>query len=655
MKFEALNHYLTGVAIPVSALRSRKSCGVGEFLDLIPFGQWCQKVGLEVIQLLPVNDSGFQASPYSAVSAFALHPIYVRLEEVGGSDEFTDEIDKFRNTFENLPRVQYEEVLRFKLSILKKVYENRQLEINKSKDIKKWISLNPWIKPYCIFHLLKEENNQKHWCEWSALREPKKGDIEKYWKKYSEQAMYYCWVQFVLECQFKKAVDAINKMGVFLKGDIPILMSEDSVDVWANRDYFFFTLRAGAPPDMFSADGQNWGFPIYNWEALKKDNYSFWRERLKQADKFYHLYRIDHVLGFFRIWSIPSSERSGRLGHFYPYPNITTQQLLEAGFDNSRLRWLILPHIYGGEINIALGENSHKIKEKYLNRIGEENLFNFKPEFESENKIYDLDEKENIKNQLLDWYYDKTLLVVNKDEYQKVWDYLKTRAYQSLNDNEKEILSSIIKENEKKADILWEALGRELLSMMKETTGMLVCAEDLGVVPDCVPVVLEDLKILSLKIERWAKKYKEPGQPYIPGSDYPVLSVCTPSVHDTSTVREWWEEELSEEERAQYYASLKKGGLCPKTYTVELAEAILKKNIDASSLLVVFQMQEFFSLTEDTRVLYPQDERINIPGTLSPENWTYRIYSEIEKINDETELNSKIKNLTQIRIQREVK
>jgi 4-alpha-glucanotransferase len=654
MKFGTLGHFLSGVSLPVSSIRTGRSCGIGEFLDLVSLAEWCANVGLEVIQILPVNDTGFQTSPYSALSAFALHPIYIRLDELKGSEEFLKEIQGFRETYEKQERVAFKEVLLFKLDILERIFNSRADEIAADKDLRKWTKDNPWIKAYCAYHILKTSNEQRHWKEWKILNYPGPGEIDAYWGGNSREVLQHSWVQFELEKQFRQAACEMERLGIFLKGDIPILLTEDSADVWANRQYFIFSKRAGAPPDMFTEDGQNWGFPIYDWKAMEQDDFSFWRNRLKQAAKFYHIYRIDHVLGFFRIFCIPDKDRSGRLGFYHPFENITRSQLNDAGYHDGRVRWLSVPHIFGGEINIAVGEKSHKIRDLYLNRIGDENLFNFKPDFESELKILSLDENDLVKNQLLDWYHDRTLIEVAPCEYQKKWNYARTRAFESLTAAEKSALEALFNENDKKSEQLWERQGRKLLSMMKETTDMLMCAEDLGVVPKCVPRVLNDLGILSLKIERWVKKYEDPQTPYIPGSEYPLLSVCTPSVHDTSTIREWWENECSEMEREKYFKMLNLDMPCPREYIPGIADAIIRKNLDSNSILAVFQIQDLLSLTEELRMFYSQDERINIPGTISPENWSYRMNLPIEKLKSLQKLNNQLANLCTARKKRKL-
>jgi 4-alpha-glucanotransferase len=630
MKFGNLDHYYTGIAIPISALRSDQSCGVGDFLDLLVLANFCKEAGFEVIQILPINDTGFQSSPYSALSAFALHPLYVRLEAIPEASDFDGELQAAKIKYENLPRLKYQDVLNFKLDLLSRIFLKNKKTILADKDLNKWVTANPWVKAYSVFYFLKKQYAFCHWKSWPKLQNPTSKDIEDFWNEQYEECVFYAWIQRVLESQLHGVAQAMEKMGVYLKGDLPILMNEDSVDVWASRGYFHLDSKAGAPPDMYSSVGQNWDFPIYDWDAMKKDDYTFWRSRLKQADKFYHAYRIDHVLGFFRIYSIPNVDNTGRLGYFFPAKYITIEDLHKAGFDKGRIRWLAVPHIPLSEIQEHFNTKTDHIINTYLVRIGNEDLFNLKPEYEGERLIEALEEDDKIKAMLVRWHRDRALLEVSPGKYHRVWTYGDSTAYKSLLDKEKQVFEHLVKESEKASEHLWEKHGTELLSKMQKTTGMLMCAEDLGVVPPCVPKVLKKLGILSLKIERWTRKWEEPETPYIPVKEFPLLSVCTPSVHDTSTLKGWWDFELSDEEKEKYVKHMQFSGSQYKEFSVELAEHIFKYLLETNSLLCMFPIQELFSLTTELRISNPEEERINVPATISDLNWTYRIYSSLE-------------------------
>ncbi|MBN2444148.1 MAG: 4-alpha-glucanotransferase [Spirochaetales bacterium] len=630
MKFGSLDHFYTGVAIPVSSLRSDTSCGSGEFSDLILLGKWCKSVGIEIIQILPINDTGLNNSPYSAISALALHPIFIRLQELPEAAAFLPEIDQFRQTYENSPRLLYSEVLERKLDFLKRIFKKNSESIKNSEEVNKWIAENPWIKPYAVFFHFKKKYNFYHWKFWPIMQQPTESDIKTEWERNRDNSYFYAWIQYHLEKQLIEAAKALESMGINLKGDIPILMNEDSVDIWMYRKYFNLGQRAGAPPDMFSSLGQNWDFPVFNWETLREDDFWWWRLRLKQAQKFYHAYRIDHVLGFFRIYTIPTIENSGKMGYFNPSHFITKEDLNAAGFDKGRIRWMSYPHIPGEEVDFLIDDKSEFVKETYLHQINHENLYNLQSEYDSEKVIESLDEDQKIKSLLLGWHRNRTLLEIEPGIYHHRWDYEETRAFKSLNYTEQQNLKILFKEIEEKSEKIWEKQGDELLSMMKDTTDMLMCAEDLGVVPKCVPKVLKKHHILSLKIQRWTKEYDKPGHPFISVKKYPLLSVCTPSVHDTSTLRGWWEAELTEEERQQYFSGLSLKTTCPEDYSLPLAKAIIEKILSSHSLFTIFQLQDFFSLLRELRISNPTDERINVPGTVSDKNWSYRIHTTLE-------------------------
>jgi 4-alpha-glucanotransferase len=652
MKFGAFDHFFTGISVPVFALRSETSCGIGDFSDLELLGKWCAQCGFEIIQILPVNDTGYDSSPYSALSAIALHPIYIKLEDLDGAQKFSTEIEAFRVTYENKPRLFYRDVLDFKLDILSKIFSNNKKQLINNIPLKKWIEKNPWIKPYAIFYNFKKKYNFHHWKSWPVMQNPTEEDIEKFWEDYPEDSYFHSWVQFNLENQLIRSSKQLEKKGIYLKGDIPILLNKDSVDIWMYRKYFDLNFTAGAPPDMFSNLGQNWDFPVFNWEAMEEDDFSWWRMRLKQADKFYHCYRIDHVLGFFRIFRIPETDTTGRLGYFYPSQFITKAQLRRAGFHAARVKWMSDPHIKKEEIIHLTGDKAEHVIKTYMVQLNNENLYNFKPEVEGERNIEELDEDEGIKKVLLQWHRDRTLLQVGKDKYHHLWNYNETRAFNSLHREEQKSLEEIITSNEKKSESIWAKQGIKLLSMMKDTTDMLMCAEDLGVVPECVPEVLKQLSILSLKIERWTREWEKPDQPYIPVTKYPRLSVCTPSVHDTSTLRGWWILELNDSEKNIYLKNLRLRTKNVIDYTQEIAEKIIKYHLGTNSIFCIFQIQDIFSLFQELQVINPDDERINVPGTVSEKNWSYRIYSTLEFLINYDKFNDYLTSLLQEREKR---
>ncbi|MFW5801424.1 MAG: 4-alpha-glucanotransferase [Spirochaeta sp.] len=660
MKFPGFTHYLTGTAVPVSALRSRESIGCGEFADLLPLAQWCKKVGLEIIQLLPINDTGSQSSPYFALTAFALHPMYLRIQDLPElahqpelAKKLQTRITKIKKVLNAHERMDYEGTLTAKMELIKTVFAANTEEILNSRELSAWIGKNQWVKEYVVFKVLKAENNERSWVDWESHQNPTLKDIENRWKQKDllQEHMFHAWLQWHLENQLRRVVAELDEMGVFLKGDLPILMNEDSADVWAHRDIFITRLRAGAPPDMFSADGQNWGFPIYDWDTLAEQDYGWWKDRLRQSDKFYHAYRIDHVLGFFRIWSIPEDNSLGTLGYFYPSAFIAQEELRHHGLDDARIRWLAEPHIHGDQIRETLGDQAENIINKVFMQIFDQDLYTFSNKVHGEKFFDQLDITENMRGILRAWYKDRALIEVEDGIYSPSWTFRECSRYHMLSDHEKGAFEHIVATHANRSEAMWAENGRRLLSFMSRTVPMLTCAEDLGVIPDCVPQVLGELGILGLRIPRWSRNWGLPGQPYIPLEDYPALSVCTPSVHDTSTMREWWEREG---EKEGFWHSMGFQEPCPHEFTDEVAQKVYARLLECNSRICMFQIQDLFSVDPALRADDPAQTRVNIPGTLNDFNWTYRIPVDVRKLQEYSTLNERVAALTGPRAERTV-
>ncbi len=663
MQFPELTRYFTGVLVPVSALRSRRSCGIGEFADLTLLGDWCSSVGLDLIQILPVNDTGFQSSPYSALSAFALHPVYLRLDDLpelsdSAPSELAEAVTELRSRFEQAPRVQFWSVLAEKLRILRKIFDARADAIGADPALREWMSRNPWVREYAAFRHLKDLFEQRPWTTWSGSEESPNPSsptsTDALWNNPGARPAltFHSWVQFRLEEQLLEASRRLQELGVMLKGDLPILMDEDSVDVWAHRPFFNMKLRAGAPPDMFSEHGQNWGFPVYDWSALAADDYSWWKQRLRQADKFYNAYRIDHVLGFFRIWSIPAKDESGTMGYFFPANYIGTDDLEQSGFDGARIHWLAEPHVSTESLEAFFKDRTQEIRSLCFSRIGEENLFIFSDSIRGERDINELPLSFEEKETLLTIYRDRALIRTGSDTFAPAWKFRECSRYAQLSEEEKERFEALVTEAGAASEALWEEHGRRLLSFMNSTVPMLTCAEDLGVIPEAVPRVLSALEILGLRIPRWARLWDKEGEPYVPVASYPYYTVCAPSVHDTTTMREWWRDEPS---RDRFWSSLGLEGKCPESYDEQTAAVVSRAILRAGSAFCVFPLQDLFALSGKLRPLDPSDERVNVPGTYNNINWTYRMPLRIEELSSYEDWNRAVRALAEERRERNPK
>ncbi len=649
----------TGVLTPVTSLRSEQSVGTGEFADLTLLAAWVKAAGLNIIQILPVNDTGSDSSPYSAQSAFALHPLYIRLDdlpELSGPGNFATRVQELRTALNGEQRLEYERVLREKLALLQELYQARQTAIDKDSELNAWMHENDWVRDYSVFRVLKARNNAQAWWQWEEHQEPSDQLIEEFWKDTTlrPQLMFFAWIQYRLEQQLRAAKSTLTKLGVVLKGDIPILMNEDSVDLWRRRDLFRTDLRAGAPPDMFSELGQNWGFPIYDWSELEKSDFGWWRDRVRQAAKFYHAYRIDHVLGFFRIWAIPAEHESGILGRFEPGATLSRAELQAAGFSEDRVRWLAEPHLPGDMLRDALGEESEPCMNELLQQIGSEDLYLFQPQVGGERGIYNAEASAQAKEFLVEQYRDRALIKIDDDSYAHSWSFRSCTRYQMLNQDEKQVFEGLVHRIGAENERVWESHGQKTLQMMRETVDILPCAEDLGVVPDSVPEVLGSLGILSLKVPRWTRDYDLPDEPFIPPHSYPFLSVCAPSVHDTSTLREWWEVELSEVEREVFWNLLGYANPTPSTFDPQTARKVIQGLLGTSSVFCIFQLQDLFTLEPELCSVDPAYERVNIPGTANSVNWSYRMPEDLEKLSSREQLTVSIRELTEERNQRSI-
>jgi 4-alpha-glucanotransferase len=296
-----------GILLPLSALRTKNSCGIGEFLDLIPMIDWCASLGLDVLQLLPINDRGEDPSPYNILSSCALDPIYLSLTAL---PEAAPDSEIFSPLTQS-PRIAHQTVRREKLNFLKLYCEKHP----RKQDVEQFIHQHPWAQTYALFKVYKEAYENRVWEEWPVeAREPTQSALEKM----REQVEFYCYLQLLSFEQMQRVKNHAARKNVFLMGDIPILPSRDSADVWMKRPLFDLQLDAGSPPDFYNATGQHWGFPLYRWEALKKEHFAWWKQRLHVAEGFFDLYRIDHVVGFFRIWGIPRDKKNPTEGHFVP-------------------------------------------------------------------------------------------------------------------------------------------------------------------------------------------------------------------------------------------------------------------------------------------------------------------------------------------------
>lgn len=680
----------TGVVVPLAALWTKECPAVGEFTALKKFADFCKKAGFGVIQLLPVNDTGTQSSPYSGLSAYALHPMYISIkalpefEDAFANDKaFAAAYKKFEKNFKYAPRYNYNDVTNEKISLLhllwnylnkkmnpkKKDSETDKFAIAMNKEIDDFVKANRWVIPYAVYKNLKDAAMQASWKEWDPnLQHLDEKQIKLRWDNKALKAShnFFVWCQIRGGQQFKEAADYVKKQGIVLKGDIPILMNDDSCDAWAYPQFFNQELRAGSPPDGENPVGQNWGFPTYNWKNLAADNYSWWKERIKCAAQYYSAFRIDHVLGFFRIWSINDGDSTAYLGHSEPCRKISRDELHGLGFDDGKINWLAEPHISTGEIeNITWNhDEAVAVLSKVCNRIGDQELWNFKPEIKTDKQIYTQcffaengDKDGAIKHKLSEKWRDRALIKMGDNEFVRVWRCENSTAWNSLRDDEKWRLKDLFNRTEAEEEQLWKQQAYETLSMITKTADMTACAEDLGVNLKVMPEVLQSLNIMSLRVVRWSRNWREGGSPYYVLQDFPHLSVTTTSVHDSSTLRQWW---CQEKDSVQAYLNMWQWadkhrlqeevswGDANAPFTPDTANFMLKSSACTGSAWFVNPLQDYLYLDGNYYLEDMDAERINVPGSVNEFNWTYRLPVSVEDLLKNKEIINKINTIAQI-------
>jgi len=648
-----------GVAIPVFSLRSKKSFGVGEFSDLRLLADWAKTTGLRLIQILPVNDtianhSWSDSYPYAAISAFALHPVYINLEKVAGKTNASKikALAEKQQELNALPYVDYVEVVKTKLEALNEIFSNTDDEFFEDKDYKEFYSANKyWLMPYAAFCYLRDKYQTSDFSKWESLSVYNKKAIEKLSSKEpaaNREISFHYFVQYHLHKQLKEAVDYCHKKGIVFKGDIPIGVYRYGCDTWVDPDLYNMDWQAGAPPDDFAVKGQNWGFPTYNWKKMQEDHFEWWRRRFEQMSNYFDAFRIDHILGFFRIWSIPIHAVEGIMGHFVPAIPVHVNEFVERGmwFDHSRH---CKPFINDAVLDEVFGELSGKIKAEYLIRK-EYGLYDLKPEYNTQRNVEshiaslkEDEDNESLKTGLFDLISNVILFEEPGTDGQQFHFRIgadKTISFRYLDDDQKQKLYDLyVNYFFKRQDDFWMKEAMHKLPYLKRATNMLICGEDLGMVPHCVPDVMKQLGILSLEIQRMPKK--SDSEFFLP-EDAPYLSVITPSTHDMSTVRGWWEEDKA---RITSFYRHVLGHYGDPPYYCEpwINRAIIIQHLYSPAMWSIFQLQDILGMSEKLRRENPHEERINVPA--HPNNkWKYRMHLLLEDLINETEFNEELKD-----------
>ena len=646
-----------GVVIPVFSLRSEKDFGIGEFSDLIGMIDWAVQVGMKFIQVLPVNDTTMTKTwkdsyPYNANSIYALQPAYINLEQTGILNNVTEQarFKTIQEELNKLPEVDFERVVKAKWEYLHLIFQQEGEAVLKSSDFLHYLEANhEWLLPYAAFCFLRDKYQTPDFHWWSSHSEYKKEEIEAFEQPehpaYTSIRFYY-FVQYHLHLQMKHVHDYAQSKGIALKGDIPIGISRNSVEAWTNPELFHLNSQAGAPPDAFSKDGQNWGFPTYNWKAMEKEHYKWWIKRFKKMADYFDAYRIDHILGFFRIWQIPIKAVKGTMGYFNPALPYSKSEIESFDFEFSES--MCEPFIREYFLYQLFGKDTEFVKTNYLQPV-KDGIFELRKEFDTQSEIsnYFKEQKDKSSAHICEGLMSlvsERLFIADPEKqglYHPRISAQQTFAYQALSNAQKLAFDNLYnhffyeRNNE-----FWKQEAFKKLPPLLNATQMLACGEDLGMIPACVKEVMQTLKILSLEIQRMPKQ-----ECLLFGKteDYPYLSVCTTSTHDMSTIRMWWKEnpQISQ----QYYNQVlhyegRQPGLC----TAEICKSILRNHLQSPSMLAIFPLQDWLSIDDKIRLANESKERINIPA-IPRYYWRYRMHLTIDKLLHADSLNKEIKEM----------
>ena len=651
-----------GVAIPVFSLRSKESFGIGEFTDISLLADWANETGLKMIQLLPVNDTTAtftwkDSYPYAAISAFALHPVYINLQKVAGKkhNQVIKALAKKKKQLNELAEIDYETVLNFKISILRELYELEGKDFLKDKDYLDFFESNKhWLLPYAAFCFFRDKHETSDFTQWKTNSVYKEDEIEKlcsHKSKQFSQVAFWFFVQYHLHLQLKEAVKYAHKKGIALKGDIPIGVYRNGCDAWTSPGLYHMEEQAGAPPDDFALKGQNWGFPTYNWKKMEEDHFEWWRQRFEQMSHYFDAFRIDHILGFFRIWSIPIDAVEGIMGRFVPALPLTKSEFSEKGiwFDSDRfckpfITWEIIQHLFRTHAEFAKtsfleanDKGGFVLKEAFNTQRKVENYFAGQDQTE-ENRL--------IKQGLFDLISNVILFEEPGSEGEAFHFRIsvdRTSSFQYLDDYLKgKLLELYYQYFYHRQDEFWKKQALRKLPALKEVTNMLVCGEDLGMVPHSVPSVMAELGILSLEIQRMPKN---PNTEFFHPRNAPFLSVITPSTHDMSTIRGWWEEDRSKTQRF-FNTILEEPGNAPFFCEPWINRAIIMQHLYSPAMWSIFQLQDLLGIDPELRRNNPHEERINVPAN-SNHYWRYRMHLTLEDLLKQKEFNQQLKEMVE--------
>lgn len=647
-----------GIAIPVFSLKSEKSFGVGDFGDLKRMIDWAVSTHQKVIQILPVNDTTMthawiDSYPYNSISIYAFHPMYADLKQMGNlkDKETAAAFNRKQKELNALSAIDYEAVNRVKWEYFHQIFKQEGEKVLDSKAFRSFFEANKdWLQPYAVFSYLRDLYHTPNFREWPQYSEYNAQEIEELCRPdtadYAHIAIYF-YIQFNLHLQLLEATTYAREHGVVLKGDIPIGISRNSVEAWTEPYYFNLNGQAGAPPDDFSINGQNWGFPTYNWDVMENDGYKWWMKRFQKMAEYFDAYRIDHILGFFRIWEIPMNAVHGLLGQFVPALPMSREEIESYGL--SFREEFLRPYIHEYFLGQVFGPHTDYVKQTFIEPTETYEVYRMRPEFDTQRKVEAFFAGKNDEDSI--WVRDGLYALISdvlfvpdrKDPnlYHPRIGVQHDFIYRALNDWEKTAFNRLYDQYYyHRHNDFWQQQAMKKLPQLTQSTRMLVCGEDLGMIPDCVAWVMNDLRILSLEIQRMPKN---PAEEFGRLNEYPYRSVCTFSTHDMSTLRGWWEEDYQQTQR-YYNQMLGHYGTAPAIATPELCEEVIRNHLYSNSILCILSLQDWLSMDGKWRNPNVQEERINIPA--NPRHyWRYRMHLTLEQLMKAESLNEKIREL----------
>lgn len=658
VRFTSSARKVAGTAIPVFSLRSEGSFGVGDFGDLKKLIDWAVSTHQQAIQILPINDTTItntwmDSYPYNSISIYAFHPMYIDLRQLGKlkDKEALAFYEEKRKELNALPQIDYEAVNNTKRAYLKSMYQQTGKKVLASAEFKKFFIENEhWLLPYAAFSYLRDQYGTPNFSQWPEHNEYHADEIAAMCIPESdcyEEIAFYYYIQYNLHIQLLDAGNYAREKGIIFKGDIPIGISRNSVEAWIEPYYFNMNGQAGAPPDAFSTNGQNWGFPTYNWDVMEKDDYQWWQKRFRKMAEYFTAYRIDHILGFFRIWEIPSHSVHGLLGQFVPALPMSVDEIQSYGLTFQK-DFMTKPFINENILNRIFGEKADRVKETFVQHCHDD-IYEMRSEFDTQRKVeaYFAERKDEESRNICEGLYTliSNVLFVPDRKHPSMYhpriavqnDFI----FEVLSPEEKEVFNRLYNHYYyQRHNQFWYQEAMKKLPILTQSTSMLVCGEDLGMVPDCVPWVMEQLQILSLEIQRMPKN---PQHEFGHVWEYPYRSVCTISTHDMATLRGWWEEDY--EQTCRYYNQvLGHWGEVPTAAPGWVCEEIVRNHLECPSLLCILSFQDWLSMDEEIRYPNVDAERINVPA--NPRHyWRYRMHLTLEELMKSNKFNEKMKEM----------